>query len=91
MAVWNCYVARATFQTLPDFGYGLDPASADSAPRSYVFNGFNDLFGGFPTNRSAVAEAWIIDPAETVLLGEKESLSGHFYLDVWAGDDFAEA
>jgi prepilin-type N-terminal cleavage/methylation domain-containing protein/prepilin-type processing-associated H-X9-DG protein len=60
------------------------------APRSYLFNGFNDFFKGFPTNGAAVPETAVKEPSETVLFGEKDVDSGHWWMDYWPGDDYKE-
>ncbi|HXG46761.1 MAG TPA: type II secretion system protein [Methylomirabilota bacterium] len=57
------------------------------AERSYLFNGFNDYFRGFPTNQSAVPESVIREPSETILFGEKDSESGHWWMDYWDWDE----
>jgi prepilin-type N-terminal cleavage/methylation domain-containing protein len=78
---------------------------ADAAPRSYFINGWNDYFynqlgaadyasqfrsGTFPTG---IKETAILHPSDTIVLGEKESYRGDFYMDMLAGngDDFAGA
>jgi prepilin-type N-terminal cleavage/methylation domain-containing protein len=78
---------------------------ADAAPRSYFINGWNDYFfhqlsaadftslymaGKYATG---IKENQIIHPSDTVVLGEKESFRGDFYMDMLAGngDDFAGA
>jgi len=61
-----------------------------AAPRSYIFNGFNDYFKGTPKAGSEFPDTEIKNPSETVLFGEKESRSGHFWMDYWAGDDYNE-
>ncbi|HMJ90227.1 MAG TPA: DUF1559 domain-containing protein [Candidatus Acidoferrum sp.] len=66
------------------------PSQYISARRSYIFNGFNDYFKSTPTNGAAVPESAITEASETVLFGEKESSSGHFWMDYWMGDDYAE-
>ena len=61
---------------------------ADSAPRSYLMNGFQDavleMQGGSPPPKGvpfpALRESVISRPAETILFGEKASLSAQFYL-----------
>jgi prepilin-type N-terminal cleavage/methylation domain-containing protein/prepilin-type processing-associated H-X9-DG protein len=71
---------------------------ADSAPRSYMINGFNDYFQaqGIPfTNLidKAMPEGGIPNPTDTILFGEKESSSAHYYMDFLetaAGNDFEE-
>ena len=60
------------------------------APRSYIINGFNDYFKAFPTNNSFVPENAIREPSETILFGEKDSESGHWWMDYWMGDDYQE-
>ncbi|HWH71882.1 MAG TPA: prepilin-type N-terminal cleavage/methylation domain-containing protein [Candidatus Sulfotelmatobacter sp.] len=58
----------------------------DRAPRSYLMNGFEDLYAleGLTSTKGtplpAVKEATILQPTETILLGEKQSLSTQFYL-----------
>lgn len=61
-----------------------------AAPRSYIFNGFNDYFKGNPTIGSEMPEAAIKESSETILFGEKEPLSGHWWMDYWSGDDYTE-
>jgi prepilin-type processing-associated H-X9-DG protein len=60
------------------------------APRSYIFNGFNDYFKGFPPNGSAVPESAVQESSETVLFSEKDTDSGHWWMDYWMGDDYQE-
>jgi prepilin-type N-terminal cleavage/methylation domain-containing protein/prepilin-type processing-associated H-X9-DG protein len=60
------------------------------APRSYIFNGFNDFFKGSPGTGKSMAESAIEQPSETVLIGEKDSESGHWWMDWWQGDDYKE-
>lgn len=57
------------------------PIPANSAPRSYLINGWNDYFQSIPTNRGAMPVAGFLYPSATVAFGEKYSDSGHFYLD----------
>jgi prepilin-type N-terminal cleavage/methylation domain-containing protein len=72
-----------------NFGTG-SPIPALAARRSYIFNGFNDYFKGIPTNGAAVAESAINETSETVLFGEKDSDSGHWWMDYWMYDDAKE-
>ena len=60
------------------------------APRSYIFNGFNDYFKGFPTNNAVFPESVILETSETIVFGEKDSTSGHWWMDYWMGDDYSE-
>lgn len=78
---------------------------ADASPRSYFINGFNDYFKDtlsdkdFTTSFMAgsyqmgLKESAIIHPSETIVLGEKISARGDFYMDMLAGngDDFSGA
>jgi prepilin-type N-terminal cleavage/methylation domain-containing protein len=70
---------------------------ADTLPRSYIINGFGDYFEaalkGTPdwvafqtaTYPKGLKETAIDHPAETIIFGEKETGSGHFYMDFWEG------
>jgi prepilin-type N-terminal cleavage/methylation domain-containing protein len=70
---------------------------ADTLPRSYMINGFGDYYeqtlagtpdwdafknGSYP---QGLKESVVGHPSETILLGEKETGSGHFYMDFWEG------
>jgi prepilin-type N-terminal cleavage/methylation domain-containing protein len=77
--------------------------AADGAPRSYLINGWNDFFhdalgdadfysiymsaAKFP---GGLKENAIIHPSDTILLGEKVSDRGDYYMDLLegAGNDF---
>lgn len=78
-------------------------ARADRSPRSYIMNGWNDywqqatnLTGAALMNAimgSRMHEGMIEKPSETVLFGEKQTESTHFYMDFLetaAGNDFEE-
>ncbi len=71
---------------------------ADAAPRSYLINGFNDYyahaFGIAPGDWGALSSAMITEPgslketavpnqSDTVLLGEKRSEAGDYYMDIF--------
>jgi len=66
---------------------------ADSAPRSYIINGWNDYFaqemgGTFDLNAivgKTVRDTAIREPSETVVFGEKLYAVGHFYMDFLEG------
>jgi type II secretory pathway pseudopilin PulG len=60
------------------------------AARSYIFNGFNDYFMDFPKPNSRVPNSAIRETSETILFGEKDSDSWHFWMDYWKGDDYNE-
>jgi prepilin-type N-terminal cleavage/methylation domain-containing protein len=61
-----------------------------AAKRSYIFNGFNDYFKGSPPGGAVVPESAIKQSSETILFGEKDSQSGHWWMDYWQGDDYQE-
>ena len=74
--------------------------NADLAPRSYLINGWNDCYQvemGASFSMSAIigkamSEQVIRLPSETILFGEKETTSGHYYMDMLegVGNDFTE-
>ncbi len=80
------------------------PVAADRAPRSYIINGFNDYWQQVYTNVPGPAlvsaimarqtpEGAITQPSDTVLFGEKQTDSIHYYMDFLesaAGNDFEE-
>jgi prepilin-type N-terminal cleavage/methylation domain-containing protein len=78
---------------------------ADASPRSYLMNGFNDIYseklGISPSSwgaletaivaaSTAVKEQDIVHVSETVVLGEKRSGAGDYYMDIYenGGNDF---
>lgn len=74
---------------------------ADSAPRSYIINGWNDYyranFGADGLNAyfsakpvAAVPETAVHFPSDTVVFGEKLHDSGHFYMDWLQVDDLLQ-
>jgi len=83
----------------PDGGSG-SVTNADLTSRSYLMNGWNDCFqaemgGAFSMGAivgKAMSEQMIQQPGETIVFGEKESSSGHFYMDMLegVGNDFTE-
>ncbi|MBC8003024.1 MAG: type II secretion system protein [Opitutaceae bacterium] len=68
---------------------------ADGAPRSYIVNGWNDVFGAsiadVPVD-AAIKDTDIRLPVETIIFGEKKSKSAHYYMDLFegAGNDYEE-
>lgn len=74
--------------------------NADTAPRSYLINGWNDCFqvemgGAFSMGAilgKAMSEQMIKTPSETIVFGEKEANSAHYYMDMLegVGNDFTE-
>jgi prepilin-type N-terminal cleavage/methylation domain-containing protein/prepilin-type processing-associated H-X9-DG protein len=71
---------------------------ADAAPRSYLLNGFNDFYAhkygvassdwpaletAIVTSSVAIKEQDIRNPSDTVVLGEKKSDAGDYYMDIF--------
>ena len=76
------------------------PDAADASPRSYIINGWNDYFQATMTNFSmdaivgaTINENVIRAPSDTIVFGEKETGSQHYYMDFLetdVGNDFEE-
>jgi len=75
----------------------------DAAPRSFIINGWNDYWQANGTNVSvgningilgmAMPESAIKEPSETILFGEKQTESAHYFMDFLetaSGNDFEE-
>jgi len=77
-----------------------DSTVADSAPRSYIINGFNDYFQVLLSRKDpapdwntvetymttvALREEAIADTSGTIMLGEKTDANGDFYMDLLEG------
>ncbi len=74
---------------------GVD-TNADRAPRSYIINGWNDYSfettgNPFPPG-ATIKESEIRFPSETIIFGEKETSSTHYFMDMMegVGNDFTE-
>jgi hypothetical protein len=72
---------------------------ADAAPRTYIINGWNDYFAQDPTvwelfksgsPSITLRENAIREPSETVLFGEKDYDSPHYYMDYEFYDDLLQ-
>jgi prepilin-type N-terminal cleavage/methylation domain-containing protein len=65
---------------------------ADAAPRSYIINGWNDYLERVPDTGWSMKAADVRQPTETILFGEKETASPHFYMDFLedVGNDITE-
>src|SRR5471032_734510 len=70
------------------FGSSTSNNVADAAPRSYFINGWNDFFGAMNAGDS-MKERSIIHPSDTIILGEKKSDKGDFYMDFLEGNDYS--
>jgi prepilin-type N-terminal cleavage/methylation domain-containing protein/prepilin-type processing-associated H-X9-DG protein len=64
-------------------------SAADSAPRSYFINGWNDWFNGLHIG-DEMRQSDIVYPSDTILFGEKDDNYGDFYMDLLenGGNDF---
>ncbi|HZI31525.1 MAG TPA: prepilin-type N-terminal cleavage/methylation domain-containing protein [Candidatus Binatia bacterium] len=71
---------------------------ADAAPRSYLMNGFNDYYSAtlgidskdwstlqsqMVANAASIKEQNVLHPSDTVVLGEKKSGAGDYYMDLY--------
>jgi prepilin-type N-terminal cleavage/methylation domain-containing protein/prepilin-type processing-associated H-X9-DG protein len=72
--------------TLGNTTLTTNEVKADFAPRTYIINGWNDYFGN-SANNPGIREISIPLPTDTILFGEKDQDSGHFYMDYYAYDD----
>jgi prepilin-type N-terminal cleavage/methylation domain-containing protein/prepilin-type processing-associated H-X9-DG protein len=81
----------------PPLSYGNSPSNnvADSSPRSYFINGWNDYFQNLNDPQGlnlgdSLKENAIVYPSDTIVLGEKNSADGDFYMDIYenGGNDF---
>lgn len=85
----------------PKSGYAdLNLYPADAAPRSYIYNAWNDYY--IPhynnyrwrrvaaTNDFSIHESIIQHPSDTVLFGEKIPSSGHWYFDYETLEDLTQ-
>jgi prepilin-type processing-associated H-X9-DG protein len=70
---------------------------AEAARRSYLINGWNDYFQTqlddadwtlytHGTYQGSMKEAFVKFPTDTIAFGEKETQSGHFYMDFYEGN-----
>jgi len=68
---------------------------ADNAWRSYIMNGWNDVFPNMVMNNPrpefAIKETAILKPPETVIWGEKRHAAGDYWMDILdAGDNLTD-
>jgi prepilin-type N-terminal cleavage/methylation domain-containing protein/prepilin-type processing-associated H-X9-DG protein len=50
------------------------PTPADNAPRSYLINGWNDVFSNALTAAVSMKEIAVLKPSDTLIFGEKKNL-----------------
>jgi prepilin-type N-terminal cleavage/methylation domain-containing protein/prepilin-type processing-associated H-X9-DG protein len=89
----NLKVLRCPSDSFYPTNFGASSSiAALAAPRSYIFNGFNDYFSisNPPPSGSSVPESAIVDPSDTIVFGEKETESGHWWMDYSMLDDARE-
>ncbi len=73
---------------------GTNGFLGDAAPRSFIFNGWNDYFQaqlGSDFNMNTIMglsmrETGIPLPTDTIVFGEKENTSPHYYMDFLEGE-----
>ena len=68
---------------------------ADSAWRSYLMNGWNDVFpaaiAANPRKEFSIRESAVLKPPETVIWGEKRHVAGDYWMDLMdAGDNLTD-
>ena len=70
-------------------GIATNSASADAAPRSYLFNGWTDYFDSLtgPLVNEIMPETIIREPSETITFGEKEEGVGDFRMDLRSANE----
>ncbi len=78
-----------------DVGRGIPTTQAgtgaDSAVRSYLMNGWDELFGDPSSRSGTMKESTLIHPAETILFGEKSHNEPDFWMDyLESGDAIAQ-
>jgi prepilin-type N-terminal cleavage/methylation domain-containing protein/prepilin-type processing-associated H-X9-DG protein len=75
----------------PATGGGPPQFPADSAPRSYLINGWNDLFANALTTTNYVKENIIQKVSDTIIFGEKQHDKMDYFMDFQegiSGNDF---
>lgn len=88
-------------QTLTNSLVNSNTAPADYAPRSYIINGWNEYFkatldgtefANYMNGNAlhAVRESQVAKPSDTIVFGEKEESSGHFFMDWENNDDYRQ-
>jgi prepilin-type N-terminal cleavage/methylation domain-containing protein/prepilin-type processing-associated H-X9-DG protein len=94
----NLSVLRCPSDGLNPKTFDTDPSrQGDAAPRSYLINGWNDYFqenldaGGWTTYMAGtyprgMRETAVPQPSTTIAFGEKETESGHYYMDFYEGN-----
>ena len=67
-------------------------SEADAAPRSYIINGWDDYYdanqNGIRTN--PMPESAVLEPSQTIVFGEKDYDSPHYFMDLSDFDEFRQ-
>lgn len=88
-------------QNPPALNVDTNAYPADAAPRSYIYNGWNDFYlphydyssdwrSMAATNNYSIRENDIHQPADTVVMGEKDTDSSHWYFDYETYEDVTQ-
>ncbi|MCW5556328.1 MAG: prepilin-type N-terminal cleavage/methylation domain-containing protein [Verrucomicrobiae bacterium] len=86
--------AKGQWGNRPATGVNDTNLIGDSAPRSYIINGWNDYFaqvaggGSFDINsinNKTLRDTAVREPSETIVFGEKLFAIGHYYMDFLEG------
>ena len=59
----------------------------DGAVRSYIMNGWDELFGFMNSRSGYMKESRLVYPAGTILLGEKSHTGGDYWMDYLESDN----
>jgi len=60
---------------------------ADNAVRSFLMNGWDELFGDPSSRSGTMKESTLVHPAETIIFGEKPHNQPDFWMDYMEGGD----
>jgi prepilin-type N-terminal cleavage/methylation domain-containing protein len=69
----------------PPQTYFTEVMPADRANRSYMINGWDDVFSDALRVPKSMKEALVIYPSDTQMFGEKKNWSPHFFMDLNEG------
>ena len=59
----------------------------DNAVRSYLMNGWDELFGFMSSRSGYMKESQLVHPSETILFGEKSHTGGDYWMDYLESND----
>ena len=84
----NLLICATDAQRGPPQSDSASPTMADRARRSYLINGWNDVYSDILVNARAMKESAVIYPTETIVFGEKKNEptpSPHYFMDLNEG------